>query len=419
MGLLALFVVLQTGQCILEFWLARINKNWYLNPSHQESTCRALAITEGDFQKTLAYTLDKDRFSEISSTVRTVGFLMFLSLGGFGLIEGQALRLSTLTGSGVIGTGLFFFAITGLLSALCSLPFGYYFNFYIEDRHGFNRQTRTAFFKDATKGLIVGALMGGLLLSGLLWLMELSGPWWWLMAWAFITFFQLLTVLIYPSLLAPIFNKFSPLDEGDLKEAILKLTRKVGFHASGISIMDASIRSSHGNAFFTGIFSKKRIVLFDTLIEALSVKEIVAVLGHELGHFRLHHVRQSLIRSTLFMGGGFYLLSILLPIEEFYMAFGLRGASSWGALFVFSLWFGILDFFIAPVQSFLSRKNEFAADAFAREQTGSATDLAEALKKLRQQNHAMPVSHPLYSAVYHSHPPLAERIDALLQSPGS
>jgi STE24 endopeptidase len=177
--------------------------------------------------------------------------------------------------------------------------------------------------------------------------------------------------------------------------------------------MDASKRSGHGNAYFTGVFGKKRIVLFDTLIQSMSTQEVVAVLAHELGHFKLHHVRQGIIRGFAISLVIFAGLGALLPNPVFYQAFGLAGVSNYGGLVVFSLWFGILEFFLQPIQTWLSRRNEFAADQFAKQHIGTGSTLASALKKLREKSRVMPISHPLYSSIYYSHPPMLERINKL------
>lgn len=416
MNLLWLFVMFQLTQFALESLLSSLNKKWYLNPDHQKDACETLDISEKDFEKTLSYTQEKGKFGTISSVFNMAIFLVFLIAGGFGWAESLAKQLSLQINTGSIGTGLIFFGILGLLSMLSSLPFSYYFTFHIEEAFGFNRQSKSGFIIDLLKNLVLGTIIGGILLSGLLWIMEAAGSYWWLLAWGFMTAFQFLMVFLYPIVLAPLFNKFSPLDEGPLKDEIFALAKKVEFKASGIFVMNASIRSTHGNAFFTGISSEKRIVLFDTLIEAMNIKELVAVLAHELGHFKLNHIRSSLIRSTLIMGLTFYGLSLCLPLKSFYLAFDLEGISNYGALLVFGLWYGLIQFFITPFQTWISRKNEFEADAFAKSHVGNATDLSEALKKLRQKNHAMPLTHPWYSTVYHSHPPLMERIQALYKN---
>ena len=214
-------------------------------------------------------------------------------------------------------------------------------------------------------------------------------------------------------MLAPLFNKFSPIEEGDLKEKIFGLAKKISFETSGIFIMDASTRSTHGNAYFTGVFGKKRIVLFDTLVKNLSSNEVVAVLAHELGHFKLKHIRWALIRSILFTGILFYLLSLCIQMKDFYTAFGFETISNYAALVIFPLWFSLISFLLSPLMSFLSRKNEFAADEFAVSTIKNSNDLGSALINLSKSNHSMPLSHPLYSQFYYSHPPIVERLEAM------
>jgi STE24 endopeptidase len=243
--------------------------------------------------------------------------------------------------------------------------------------------------------------------------MEHGGVRWWVYAWAIVAGFTLLTLWLYPRVLAPLFNRFTPLPEGELREGIHALARRIGFRAGGIFVMDASRRTSHGNAYFTGVFREKRIVLFDTLLEALEPRHTLAVLAHELGHFKLHHVRWHLIRGIAFTGVLFYGLSRCVGLTPFYLAFGLAGASAYGALLVFGSWFGLVDFFLQPLFNTISRRHEFAADGFAVAHHGSGRDLAEALLRLREKSRGMPVTHPLFSWMYHSHPPLLERLKAL------
>jgi len=317
--------------------------------------------------------------------------------------------VASLAGLGSIAAGLAFFGIAGALSSLLELPFNLYQTFVIEERHGFNRQTLRGFALDLVKGVALAAALGGPVLAAILWIMERMGPTWWMWAWAVTTGFSLFAAWIYPSVLAPLFNKFTPLEDGELKEAILELARRVGFRAGGLLVMDASRRTSHGNAYFTGLFGQKRIVLFDTLLEAMDSSEVVAVLAHELGHFKLHHVRWAIVRSVATSGLVFYALSLCLPLEAFYSAFFLE-RTAYGALAVFGLWFGLVSFLLQPLGNALSRRHEFAADAFALRSGATAAELGAALRKLREKSRLLPLSHPLYSRVYHSHPPLVERL---------
>ncbi len=409
-ALLGLFLALRLTQHLVESGLSWLNFRYALRADRREEAARALDIPAADMDKAVAYTRDKFYFGQISGWVSLFVTLVFLGLGGLGLIEEKAIAWS---GGGPILTGLYFFAILGTLSYLAQIGFSLYFTFVIEQKHGFNRQTVGGFIADQIKTIVLSVVLGGALLSLLLYVMQSMGSSWWWIAWLLIFAFNLITAWIYPTVLAPLFNKFSPLDEGSLKEAIFHLAKKIDFRAEGISIMDASRRSSHGNAYFTGVFGKKRIVLFDTLIKSMGHQEIVAVLAHELGHFKLNHVRWSLIRNFFTMGFIFFLLSVCLPLSSFYQAFGLSGVSHYGALVVFSLWFGPIGFLLQPIGTLLSRRNEFAADAFALEHIEDKRSLGKALLKLRENSHVMPISHPWYSAIYHSHPPLLERLKAM------
>lgn len=408
--ILWVFVGASVGKKLVDVGLAALNRRYYENTKHQAEVCKTMDINADDFAKTLAYSRDKYQFGLIGGWINFFAFLGFLIFGGFGFLESNALRLNT--SGNEIFTGLIFFAQLGLLSLVFGLPFGLYSTFVIEQKHGFNRQTLRSFFLDQVKMVALGAVLGGLLLAALLWVMG-TGPLWWVGAWATVSGFSILTSWLYPTFLAPLFNKFTPVEAGPLKDAIEALARKVSFQTAGIFLMDASTRSSHGNAYFTGVFGKKRIVLFDTLVRSMKDSEVVAVLAHELGHFKLNHVRWGLLRGIAYTGLLFYLLSLCLPLQAFYTAFHFQGVSPYAALLVFSLWFGLVEFSFAPMMSWISRQNEFAADAFAKANISDVNDMINALRKLREANHAMPLSHPLFSAVYHSHPPLIERIKAL------
>ena len=398
----------------MERGLARCNRRHYEDAGNRNQAMDILRISADDMQKTLEYSRDKSRFGAVSSWCDIAVLLLFLGCGGLGLIESWALAISaTLAGGGAIVTGLFFFGLLGLVSALFALPFDIYYTFVIEQRHGFNRQTCKGFIVDKIKELLISLIFGGILLAAVLYIMQSLGAHWWLAAWFVVFGFSLFTAWIYPTVLAPLFNKFSPLEEGALKDAIFQLAERVGFCAASISVMDASKRSTHGNAYFTGIFGKKKIVLFDNLIKAMGCDEVVAVLAHELGHFKLHHIRWRLVVSFFVMGVMFYLLSLTVALALFFQAFALQPQTNYGALLVFSLWFGPLNFLMMPLSNYFSRRHEFAADRFALLHTGGADHLAEALLKLREASHAMPINHPLFSAMYLSHPPLFERLQAM------
>lgn len=390
-----------------------MNHRYCTEPARQEEAAAVLRISPEDMRRTAAYATDGYRFGLASRWTGAVAELAFVALGGLGVAERWSLAAASHLLLGPVGVGLVFFALLGLASGALSLPFDLYETFVLEQRHGFNRQTLRGFLADRGKGLLLGAVLGGALLGTLLLVMQRAGEAWWLYAWIAVTAFSLFTVWIYPTLLAPLFNTFTPLPEGELKEKIEALAARVGFRTRGVLVMDASRRSAHGNAYFTGLFGAKRIVLFDTLLQDLGAREIAAILAHELGHFKLGHVRWSLVRSTLLTGAFFYALGLCAPLTPFYGAFGLRGPSSYGALAVFSLWFGLPGFLLRPVLSLLSRRDEFAADSFAVAAMGGPQGLGQGLLRLRDKSRVMPISHPLFSAVYHSHPPLVERLRAM------
>ena len=408
-ALLWLFLLLRLAQQVVETALARLNRRHALEPSRLAEAGRALGIGEDEMAKAVAYSGDRHRFGLAYGWVEVVVALAFLAAGGLGVVEAGARGVAGTLGLGTIATGLAFFAILGTLCALFELPFDLYATFRIEEKHGFNRQTLGGFFLDRLKGVGIAVALGGPVLAAVLWLMERMGPSWWLWAWGVTTAFSLFAAWIYPTVLAPLFNKFTPLPDGELKDAILDLARRTGFRAGGISVMDASRRTAHGNAYFTGVFGQKRIVLFDTLLEAMGPREVVAVLAHELGHFKLHHVRWGMARGIATSGLVFYALSLCLPLEAFYSAFAL-GKTAYGALAVFGLWFGLVSFLLQPLENALSRRHEFAADAFALRSGATAGELGAALRKLSEKSRHLPVTHPLYSRVYHSHPPLLERL---------
>jgi len=408
-ALLWLFLLLRLAQQVVETALARLNRRHALDPSRLAEAGRALGIGEDEMAKAVAYSGDRHRFGLAYGWVEVVVALVFLAAGGLGVVEAGARGVVGALGLGTIAAGLAFFVLLGTLSALFELPFGLYATFHIEEKHGFNRQTLGGFFLDRLKGAGIAIALGGPILAAVLWLMERMGPSWWLWAWGVTTAFSLFAAWIYPTVLAPLFNRFTPLPDGELKDAILDLARRTGFRAGGISVMDASRRTAHGNAYFTGVFGQKRIVLFDTLLEAMGSREVVAVLAHELGHFKLHHVRWGMARAVATSGLVFYALSLCLPLEPFYSAFALE-RTAYGALAVFGLWFGLVSFLLQPLENALSRRHEFAADAFALRSGATAGELGAALRKLSEKSRHLPVTHPLYSRVYHSHPPLLERL---------
>ncbi len=306
---------------------------------------------------------------------------------------------------------LFLFSFV-LIQTLLNLPWSIYSTFFLEEKYGFNRSTPKLFFKDRLKGLLLGAVIGIPLLYGILAIYEGTGKWWWLVSFIFMTLFQFALVWLYPTVIAPLFNKFKPLDDEELKTGIENLVTRAGFKAKEVFVMDASSRSSHGNAYFTGLGKKKRVVFFDTLLKDLGNNEILAILAHELGHMKLKHIPKSLIASLVMSFAGFWLMGQLSSQNWFYSGHFIRVISP-GALFLlftqalplYTLWFG-------PINTWISRKREFEADEYAAGET-RAEDLISGLLKLYKQNASPVVTDKIYSGFYHSHPPALERIKKL------
>jgi len=303
---------------------------------------------------------------------------------------------------------------TLLLMAAINLPFSLYRTFGIEARFGFNRVTPGLFVADLLKSMVLGLLLGGPLIFVVLLLMRRAGELWWLYAWAVWLAFTVLMTWAWPTLIAPLFNKFTPLADESLKQRAEALLTRCGFSSKGIFVMDGSRRSVHGNAYFTGVGRNKRIVFFDTLIERLQAAEVEAVLAHELGHFKLHHVRSRLILSLVLGLGGLALLGALAAWPDFYRALGVASPSAHAALLLFMLALPAFTFFLTPLGSWWSRKHEFEADQFAA-QFANARELADALVKLYRDNATTLTPDQLHSAFYDSHPPAPIRIARLRQ----
>lgn len=363
--------------------------------------------------KAADYTIAKVRLNMIMLCVNAVVLLGFTLLGGLQWLYGVLLLF---VGSGMtlqIGLLVAFAVIVGLIE----MPSDYYRQLVLEQRFGFNRMTPGLFVLDLLKGILLGAIIGLPLVWGLLTLMGKAGNWWWLYAWVCWSGFQLLMLVLYPTVIAPLFNKFTPLADDDLRARIERLMQRTGFASKGLFVMDGSKRSSHGNAYFSGFGAAKRIVFFDTLIERLAPQEIEAVLAHELGHFKLKHIGKRMVLIFALSLGFLALLGYLKMQPWFYAGLGvdplLAGDSDAMALLLFVLVLPLFTFFLSPLMSLSSRKHEYEADAFAVQHTNSA-DMVSALVKLYQDNAATLTPDPLYSAFYDSHPPASLRVGKLL-----
>lgn len=402
-----IFLAVLMLKTLIEAYLDNRNRIHILKNKNKVPAQFAEKISLEEHQKAADYTVTKIKTSRRFNVLDLGILLGWTLLGG---IEWLA-KLSQSFEQGPIATGLIFFGIFTLINMVLGLPQSIYSTFVIEERFGFNRTTPKTFVIDMMKGVIVGALIGLPILSLILWIM-LNQENWWILAWAVVTGFQLLMIWAYPTVIAPLFNKFTPLEEGDVKEKVVGLLKRAGFESNGLFVMDASKRSGHGNAYFTGFGKNKRIVFFDTLLENLTANEIEAVLAHELGHFKRKHIVKMLTRSILFSLLGFFILSKLATSPMFYLGHGVQTMAPHITLLLFMMVSGVYTFFLTPLFSMMSRKHEFEADEFAAEYS-SANELITALVKLYKENASTLTPDPTYSAFYHSHPPALIRVQHL------
>jgi STE24 endopeptidase len=361
------------------------------------------------YRRSQEYTRARTRFSFVPQAVDLVLLLGFWFLGGFAWLDGWARGLAL----GPIRTGLVFIGVLLVAKSTLGLPFRYYSTFVIEERFGFNKTTRATFWADTAKGLALALVLGTPLLAAILWFFARFGDVAWLLCWGATALFTLFLQFIAPTWIFPLFNKFQPLEEGELRSAVLAYARKVAFPLEGLFVIDGSRRSTKANAFFTGFGKRKRVALFDTLIAKHSVEELVAVVAHEIGHYKRRHVLQGLALSLLQAGAIFWLLSLFLSRPGLFEAFDVTTPSVHAGLVFFLLLYTPLDLLLSLGMQAFSRKNEFEADAYARATTGAAEPLVSALQRLSADNLSNLTPHPLYVALHHTHPPLVERVRAL------
>jgi STE24 endopeptidase len=363
------------------------------------------SISLEEHQKAADYTLTKVRFSTLEIIYGALLMVLWTLGGGLELLDNlwRSLQLDPLL------TGIGFILSVFLAIGLLELPFSLYSTFAIEQRFGFNNTTPGLFVSDLVKQLLVTLLIGTPLIALVLWLMASAGPLWWLYVWMVWMAFTLVMLWAYPAIIAPLFNKFSPLEDQELVERIEKLLERCGFSSNGIFVMDGSRRSSHGNAYFSGLGSNKRIVFYDTLLKGLDGDEIEAVLAHELGHFRRRHIRKRLILMAITTLVGLALLGWLMQQAWFYNGLGITRPSVYTALILFMLVSPVFTFFTQPLLARSSRKHEFEADDFAAEQT-DARHLIEALVTMYKDNASTLTPDEWYSAFHDSHPPASVRI---------
>jgi STE24 endopeptidase len=406
--LTVVFVLLILGGAAIELWLSRRQQATVARLRGAVPAPFADSISGAEHAKAADYTIAKVRFGRVG-TVVDLALTLVLTLGG-GIAALDALWRHTGLSQPWLGVAVIGSCV--LVMQLVSLPLSVWRTFVLEARFGFNRTTPMLFIVDLGKGLALAVLLGGPLLVATLVLMERAGRWWWLWAWGLWLAFMFLMAWAWPAFIAPLFNRFSPLTDAALKGRIEALLARCGFTSKGVFVVDNSRRSTHGNAYFTGIGRNKRIVFFDTLLERLAPAEVEAVLAHELGHFKLKHVRQRLLLSIAMSFAGLAVLGWLKGQPGFYAALGVPTASTHAALLLFALAVPAFTFFLIPLSSLWSRRHEFEADAFAT-RTASATQLASALVKLQRDNAGTLTPDPVYAAFYYSHPAPLARITRL------
>ncbi len=364
---------------------------------------------EDRYRQSQEYLRVNTRFEWVITVFDLVVVFAFWFGKGFPFLDNWAQSWN----QGPVVTGLIYIGVLMLLKTVLAMPFSIYDTFVIEERFGFNKTTWQTFVMDIVKGLMLSVLLGGPLLAGILAFFEYAGANAWWYCWTAATLYILIMQFIAPTWIMPLFNKFEPLEDGELKKAIMSYADSVNYSLKNVFVMDGSKRSSKSNAFFTGFGKNKRIALFDTLIEKHTVSELVAVLAHEIGHFKKKHILYGMIISIVYMGVIFFLLSFFISFQGLFDAFYMDMKSVYAGLIFFGMLFSPMDFFLGLLIQMLSRKNEYEADRFAVETTGDPEPMANALKKLSEHNLSNLVPHPLYVFLNYSHPPVLERIKAI------
>jgi STE24 endopeptidase len=364
---------------------------------------------EQRYRKAQAYLRENTRFSWVVSGLNLCILLVFWFARGFPALDAwvRALHL------GPVPAGLVFIGTLALLKGLIAVPFSLYSTFVIEERYGFNRTTLKTYLGDLFKGAALAVVIGAPLLAAILAFFNRLGPDGWWICWLAVTVYLLVVQFVAPTWILPLFNKFTPLEAGPLREAIVAYARSIGFPLKNILVMDGSRRSSKSNAFFTGFGRQRRIVLFDTLIERHSIPELVGVLAHEMGHYRRKHILKNMMVGILHTGFVLYVFSWFAFDQTMYAAFFMDRAPVYAGLVFFALLYAPLEFFIGILMQVLSRRHEYEADRFAAQTTGNPAALADALKKLSVSNLSNLEPHPFYVFLNYSHPPVLERIAAL------
>lgn len=393
-----------------ELALSALNRSEVRRHAAKAPPAVAAIMDEATYRKSVAYTLEKSRFGQLAEIFDA----LVLALVVFGGVLPWLYEHVVVWGAAdAVWTRVVYILLVGILLAIPGLPFDWWSQFRLEAKFGFNQTTPGLWLSDKVKGLVLMLVIGFPLLWVLLSLVGWVGDTWWLWGFAILFGFRLLMLVLYPKLILPLFNKLTPLPEGELRERLLALGERTGFRAKAIEVMDGSKRSGHSNAFFTGFGRFRRIVLFDTLMNQLESTELEAVLAHEIGHYRRGHIPKMLAVSAAMQLGGFALIAWLARSPWFNASFGFPPGELAPSLLLFGLLSGLLTFWFTPLGNVFSRKHEYEADAFAREAMGGPQSLLGALRKLAQKNLSNLTPHPWFSAFYYSHPTLVERERAL------
>ena len=397
---------------LLEFFLDTLSKFLDLNKLSMELPLEFKNYySQEEYARSQEYLHENTRFSYFTSAFNLVLILLVIFLGVFNILDLWVRDF----GFSSIYTGLIFFGVLFFIQDIIGTPFSIYRTFVIEEKYGFNKTSLKTYILDKIKGYFLLIILGGVILSCLLYFFEVYSEWAWLYAWIVISGFLILIQPLFTLFIAPMFNTFTPLEDGDLKNRITDYAEKVNFPISRIDVMDGSRRSSKANAYFSGLGKNKRIALFDTLIEKHSVDELVSIIAHEVGHYKKRHNLKGIVLGVIQAGFMFFLLSLFLNNPQLFSAFNMENISVYASLLFFSLLYSPIDLFISFVSNAISRKQEFEADAFALNTLGTGQYLIEGLKKLTVTNLGNLNPHSLTVWLSYSHPPILKRIHALIK----
>jgi STE24 endopeptidase len=405
----SLAVGLIATRWLAELMLARMNRRHVLRHAHRRPDAFAEIMDDATYARSVEYTLAKNRWHQVDITWEAFSLIAILASG---LLPWSYVFATETLGTSPWARAAYLFGV-GFVLSLLQLPLEWHAQFRLEARFGFNTTTVRTWVADHLKGLALALLLGYPLLVAIVAIMDQAHTWWWLLAWAVITGFQLLMVGLAPAVILPWFNKLTPLPEGSLKERLLALAERTSFRSSGIQVMDGSRRSRHSNAFFAGLGRWRKIVLFDTLIEQLTEPELEAVLAHEIAHFRRRHIRKMVIFSAIGLLGGLFVTSLLIGYDAFPAAFGFAAGETTPALLLVGILLGTVTFWLTPFINAWSRRFEYEADRFAAIAMKEEASLIGALRKLTEKNLGNLTPHPVFSTFYYSHPTLLERESAL------